>query len=79
MKRKVLIVFDDMIADMKANKKNKPYSHWIVFKSQKTQYLITQSYFKVPKIIKLNDTHIILSWKYLTKEWTTTKNIESFI
>ena len=27
MKRKVLIVFDDMIADMKANKKNKPYSH----------------------------------------------------
>ena len=27
MKRKVLIVFDDMIADMKASKKNKPYSH----------------------------------------------------
>ena len=37
-KRRVLIVFDDMIADMESNKKIKSYSHWIVFKKKKTQY-----------------------------------------
>ena len=38
-KRRVLIVFDDMIADMESSKKIKSYSHWIVFKMKKTQYL----------------------------------------
>ena len=31
-KRKVLIVFDDIIVDMDANKKIKSYSHLIVYK-----------------------------------------------
>ena len=35
-KRKVLIVFDDMIADMESNKKLSPII--IVFKRKKTQY-----------------------------------------
>ena len=31
------ITFDDMIADMEANKKiTKPYSHWIVHKGKET-------------------------------------------
>ena len=49
-KRIVLIVFDDMIADMEANKKSSPIS--LVFMSQ--------SYFKVPKTIRLNATHFIV-------------------
>ena len=56
-KRRVLIVFDDMIADMKSNKIIKSYSHLIVFKRKKTKYFffsISQSSFKVPKIIRLN-------------------------
>ena len=36
-KRKLFIVFDDVIADMEAIKTF--YSHWIVFKWKKTQYL----------------------------------------
>ena len=46
-KRKILIVFDDMIADMINNKKSIFIS--IVF--------ITQSYFKVPKDVRLNSKH----------------------
>ena len=36
-KRKLLIVFDDMIADMEADKQIKSYSHWIVLKRKKSQ------------------------------------------
>ena len=46
-KRKVLIVFDDMIADMINNNKLNPV-------------LITQSYFKVPKDVRLNFTHFFI-------------------
>ena len=55
-KRRVLIVFDDMIADMKSNKRIRSYSHLIVFKRKKTQFFffsISQSSFKVLKIIRL--------------------------
>ena len=37
-KRDVLIVFDDMIADMEANKKLSPICYLIVFKRNKTQH-----------------------------------------
>ena len=37
-KRKVVILFDDMIADIESDKKIKFCSHWIVFKRKKTQY-----------------------------------------
>ena len=36
-KRKVSVVSDHMIADMKSNKKNKSCSHWIFFKRKKSQ------------------------------------------
>ena len=48
-KRKVLIVSDDMIADMIRGRK---LSISIVF--------ITQSYFKVPKNVRLNFTHFFI-------------------
>ena len=69
--RKKLIVFDEMIAYMNANKKNKPYSHWIVHERKKTQHFtclfLSQPYLKVPSEIRSNMTHFFL-WKYLTKE-----------
>ena len=36
--RRVLIVSNDMIADMKSNKKLSSIVYWIVFKRNKTQY-----------------------------------------
>ena len=62
-KRKVLIVFDYMIADMEAIEKYS-YSYWIVLKRQKTSYFtcfyITCFYFKVRKDIRLNATHYFI-------------------
>ena len=47
---KILIVFDDMIADMIHNKKlNRKLNISLAF--------ITQSYFKVPKDVRLNTSH----------------------
>ena len=58
--RKILIVFHDMIADMINNKK----LSWIVAelfirgrKLDACLAFITQSYFKVPKDVRLNTTH----------------------
>ena len=51
-KRKVLIVFDDMIADMKPNKKLSPIVPELFLRGRKLNILlvfISQSYFKVPK------------------------------
>ena len=62
-KRRVLIVFDDMIADMKSNEKLSPIVTESFSKGRKfniSLIFISQSYFKVPKIIRLNQ-HIILS------------------
>ena len=47
-KRKILIVFDDMIADLIKNKKSNPI----------VTVFLTQSYSKVPKDLRLNSTHI---------------------
>ena len=56
--RKILIVFDDMIADMISNKKlnsivNEKINISLVF--------ITQSYFKVPKDVRLNTSHFFIA------------------
>ena len=45
-KRRVLIVFDDMIADMEPNKKLSPIVTEFLFKRRKTQYF-TCFYFKI--------------------------------
>ena len=68
-KRKVLIVFDDVIADMIKNKKLNPIVTELFIKGRKLNisiFFITQSYFKVPKGVTLNTTHF-LSWKFLIK------------
>ena len=56
---KILIVFDDMIVDMINNKK----LNSIVIRGRKLDIslvFITQSYFKVPKDVRLNTTHFFI-------------------
>ena len=54
-KRKLLIVFDDMIADMINNKKLKTVVTQLFIRGRKINisivFIITQSYFKVPKML----------------------------
>ena len=59
-KRKILIVFDDMIADMINNKKLDPVVTELFIRGRKLSVsivLIIPSYFKVPKDVRLNSTH----------------------
>ena len=58
-KRKILIVFDDMIADMINNNKLNPIVTELFIRGRKLNIsivFITQSYFKVPKDVRLNFT-----------------------
>ena len=62
-KRKILIVFEDVIADMINNKKLNPVVTELVIRGRKLNIsivFITQSYFKVPKDVRLNSTHIFI-------------------
>ena len=62
-KRKVLIVFDDMIADMINNKKLNPVVIELFIRGRKNNIsivFITQSYFKVPKDFRLNSTQFFV-------------------
>ena len=62
-KRKVLIVFDDMIADMINNKKLDSIVTELFIRGRKRNIsivFITQSYFKVPKDVRLNSTHFFI-------------------
>ena len=62
-KRKVLIVFDDMIADMINNKKLDSIVTELFIRGRKLNIsivFITQSYFKVPKDVRLNSTHFFI-------------------
>ena len=59
-KRKMLIVLDDMIADMINNKKLNPVVTELFIRGRKLNIsivFITQSYFKVPKDVRLNSIH----------------------
>ena len=59
-KRRVLIVFDDMIADMESNKKLSPIITEFLLRGRKLNIslvFISQSYFEVPKSIILIATH----------------------
>ena len=61
-KRKILIVFDDMIADMINNKKLNPVLTELFIRGRKLNIsivFITPSYFKVPKDVRLNSTHFL--------------------
>ena len=62
-KRKALIVFDDMIADMINNKKLNPVVAESFIRGRKLNIsivFITQSYFKMPKDVRLNSTHFFI-------------------
>ena len=62
-KRKVLIVFDDMIADMSNNKKLNPIVTELFIRGRNINIsfvFITQFYFKVPKGVRLNYAHFFV-------------------
>ena len=61
---KILIVFDDMIADIMSNNKFQTIIKDLFIRSRKLNILlvfITQSYFSVPKDVKLNSTHYLIT------------------
>ena len=60
---KILIVFDDMIADMINNKKSNSIVTELFIRGKKLNIplvFITQSYFKVPTDVRLNTTHFFI-------------------
>ena len=62
-KRKVLIVFDDMIADMVNNKKLNPIITELFIRGRKLNIsvvFITQFHFKVPRDVRLNSVHFFI-------------------
>ena len=62
-KRKVLIVFDDMIADMINNKKLNPIVNELFIRGRNLNIsivFITQSYSKVPKEVRLSTKHFFI-------------------
>ena len=62
-KRKTLIILDDMIADMINNNKLNPIVTELFIRDRKLNIsivFIMQSYFKVPKDVRLNSTHFFI-------------------
>ena len=60
--RKILIVFDDIVVDMINNKKLNSIITELFIRDRKLNIslvFITQSYFKVPKDVRLNSTHFL--------------------
>ena len=59
-KRKILIIFDDMMADMLSNEKLNSNATGLFVRGRKLNaslVFITQSYFVAPKNIRLNSIH----------------------
>ena len=62
-KGKILIAFDDMIADIMTNERFEAIIKELFIRRRKLNiYLvfITQSYFSVPKFVRLNSTHYLV-------------------
>ena len=62
-KRKNLIVFDDMIADIMTNKKFQAIIKELFISCRKSNIslvFITQSHFSVPRDVSLNSTHYLI-------------------
>ena len=62
-KRKILVLFDDMIADIMTNKKFRTIIEELFIRCRKLNIslvFITQSYFSVPKDVRLNSTHYLI-------------------
>ena len=65
--KKNLIVFDDMIADIMNNKKFQAIIKELFIKCRKLNLFlvfITESYFSVPKEVRLNSTHYLIMEMY---------------
>ena len=78
--RKLLIVFDDLIADMINNKNLNSVITELFIRDRKlniSTVFITQSYFKVPKDVRLNSTHFFIM--KIFKKRTSTNCLKSFI
>ena len=63
-KRKILIVFDDMIADIMSNKKFQAIIKELFIRCRKLNVslaFIAQSYLSVPKDVRLNSTHYLIT------------------
>ena len=63
MIRKIFMVFDDMIADIMTNKKFQAIIKELFIRCRELNIslvFITQSYFSVPKDIRLNSTHYLI-------------------
>ena len=61
---KILTVFDDMISDMIHNKKLNSIVTELFIRGRKLNIslvFITQSYFKVPKDVRLNTSHVFIA------------------
>ena len=62
-KRKVLIIFDDMIADIVSSKNFRAITKELFIRCRKLNIsivFITQSYFRTPKDARLNSTHYVI-------------------
>ena len=62
-KRKILIVFDDMISQVMSDKKVQQILKELFIRCRKLNIslcFLTQSYFSVPKDVRLNCTHYII-------------------
>ena len=62
-KRKILIVFDGMIADIMTNKKFQSIIKELIIRCRKLNIslvFMTQSYFSVPQDVRLNSTHYLI-------------------
>ena len=68
---KILIVFDDMIADMINNKKLDSIVNKLLIRDRKLNIslvFITKSYFNVPKDVRLNTTQLFVAKIPKTRE-----------
>ena len=62
-KRKILIVFDDMIVDIMTNKKFQAIIKDLFIRCRKLNIsfiFIAKSHFSVPKDVRLNSTHYLI-------------------
>ena len=62
-KRKILIVFDDMITDIMTNKRFQAIIKELFIRCRKLNIslvFLTQSYFSVPKDVRLNSAHYLI-------------------
>ena len=62
-KRKILIVFDDMIADIMSKKTFQAIIKELFIRCRKLNIsvvFITQSYFSLPKVVRLNSTNYLI-------------------